>query len=123
MGMEPEMTALLEALAWRSVTAALVLLIFASWYDQRITALEARGRQEGYMALIVAGGTLVVLVAGLFVAWPLGPAAWAACGIVTLMFLPAGIPMLIGSARRHNDRREEELRRIRAAALRQDEPA
>jgi hypothetical protein len=121
--MEPEMTALLEALAWRSVTAALVLLIFASWYDQRITALEARGRQEGYMALIVAGGTLVVLVAGLFVAWPLGPAAWAACGIVTLMFLPAGIPMLIGSARRHNDRREEELRRIRAAALRQDEPA
>lgn len=115
------MAALLEALAWRSITAGLILAIFSVWYDQRVTALEARGRQEGYMALIVAGGTLVVLVAGLFVAWPLGPAAWAAVGIVALMFLPAGIPMIIGSARRHADRREAELRRIRAAAL--DGPA
>lgn len=99
-------------LLWRTVVASLILAIFAYSYDRWLSSLEARGRHEGYLSLIVAGGVLVVLLAALFVTWPLGPNARLAVLLVASLFLPAGIPMIVGSAMRHADRREAELQKL-----------
>lgn len=107
--MEPGIT---DAFVWRTVVAALVLAFFAYAYDRWIERLEARGRHDGYLSLIVAGGVMVVLTAALFVVWPLGLTARLSVLIAGGMFLPAGLPMIIGSARRHADRREAELRKL-----------
>lgn len=109
--MEPGIT---DAFVWRTALAALLLALFAYAYDRWLERLEVRGRQEGFLALIVCGGVMVVLAAALFVVWPLGPMAQIAVLIVAGLFLPAGIPMIIGSARRHADRREAELRKLYA---------
>jgi len=83
------------------------LLGLAAWlYDRQITAWERRGWHEGYVAFLVAGGVLGVLGAGLFVVWPLGPAARLAVGVVAGLFVPAGLPMILGSVGRHVRRRE-----------------
>lgn len=102
-------------LVWRLVVAAMTLAIFAYTYDRWLSNLEARGRHEGYLSLIVAGGVMVVLAAALFAAWPLGNNARLAVLIVAGLFLPAGIPMIGGSARRHADRREAELQKLYAS--------
>ena len=41
--------------------------------------------------------------------------------IVAALFVPAGLPMIVGSVARHVQARENEMQRILAAVLREDE--
>lgn len=80
---------------------ALALALAAIAYDRWITRLEAAGQHHGYVSLLVAAGVAVILLAGLSAAWPLGPAARTAILITAGLCLPAGLPMILGSIRRH----------------------
>lgn len=108
-------------LVWRAITASLVLAGFAIAYDRWVGGLTRQGRSDGYVSLIVAAGVGIVLAAGLFVVWPLGLSARLAALIVAAMFVPAGLPMIAGSVTRHVQTREQELKRIYAEVLREDE--
>ena len=94
-----------EIITQRIIGLALIAVIglaIAAWaYDRWITDIEAHGHHRGYMALLVAAGVAIVLLAGLIVVWPLGPLARLAIAIQAGLFVPAGLPMTIGSIRRH----------------------
>jgi hypothetical protein len=96
--------------------AAAILLLFGIWYNHKVEQLERAGHQEGYVSLLVAAGVGTVLVAAAAVVWPLGVQALAGVLIVCLLFVPAGIPMMLGSIRRHVAQREREQETLRAHA-------
>jgi len=82
---------------------AVGLAVFGVLYDCWVAVLERQGHDRGYMAFVVALGSLVTLCVGGVVlgalAGPLvGLVAW---GVMVCCFVASGIPMIIGSVRRH----------------------
>ena len=90
----------------RFLIAAVSLAVCAYLYNRWITGQEKRGRHDGYVSLYVVGGVLLVLAHGAFVVWPLGDQARLTLAIISGLFIPAGVPMIIGSITRHLDSRE-----------------
>jgi hypothetical protein len=106
----------LEAMGSMAALAVVLLVIFGIRYNQWIAGLEKHGHQDGYVSLLVAGGVIVVISLALLVVWPLGLEALAAVAVVGLLFIPAGIPMMIGSIQRHVAQRERDAAKLRAHA-------
>jgi len=112
-GMQPEITTP-HLIQIAVIFAALALAAIA--YDRWITRLEAAGHHRGYVSLLVAAGCAGALLGGLSAVWPLGPVARCAALIVAAGFVPAGLPMILGSIRRHvNDRSADEAELIAQA--------
>jgi hypothetical protein len=101
---------------WLTIPAGIGLALAAWRYDRWITQLEQRGHHHGYVSLLVAAGCAGVLLVSFAVAWPLGPAARIAVALASTLFIPAGLPMIIGSIRRHVTARAAEQQRIIAEA-------
>lgn len=97
--------------------AAIGLAVAAWRYDRLVEALEEQGHHHGYVSLLVAAGCAVILATALLVCWPLGPAARIAVIITAGLFVPAGLPMILGSIRRHVSARAAEQQRIIADTL------
>jgi len=92
-------------------------LALAAWgYDRWISELEAAGHQRGYVSLLVVAGCSAVLLAALVVVWTLGTTARLTVAITALLFIPAGIPMIVGSIRRHVLARQAEATSLTAEA-------
>lgn len=109
--MEPGISTLI---AVRALLAIMVLGLAAWAYDRLIAHLVQHGYLDGYAALAVAAGCAVVLLVALWVVWPLGLTAWVAVTITAGLFVPAGLPMILGSIKRHVAARERELQRLMA---------
>ena len=68
---------------------------FGIGYNRLVGKLEHQGHDRGYMGFIVAlGCTVTLLGAGVIVGWE--PVAW-----IMMCFAASGIPMIVGSVRRH----------------------
>ncbi len=98
------------------VVASVSLAIFAWFYNGWIERLEAAGHHHGYVSLLVVAGCAVILTVALAVVWPLGPTARLAVIITAGLFVPAGIPMILGSIRRHVAARAAEQQRLQDEA-------
>ena len=84
------------------------LLLFGVFYNAFVEYLERSGRDRGYTAFLVVGGTLVTVAGSAVVI------GVTAAGFVLLCFAASGLPMVIGSGWRHVQARaaeEDELRR------------
>lgn len=99
-----------------AILAAFGLALGAWGYDRWITELEAAGHHHGYVSLLVVAGCSVILLVALAVVWPLGSIARLAVAITAGLFVPAGIPMMLGSFRRHVLARQSEAARLAAEA-------
>ena len=78
--------------------------------ERRLAAVKsAAGRAR---LVLVAAGCAVILATALLVCWPLGPAGRIAVIITAGLFVPAGLPMILGSIRRHVSVRAAEQQRI-----------
>lgn len=99
-----------------TLLAAIGLAVAAWQYDRWITQLEQHGHHHGYVSLLVAAGCAAILLVALGVVWPLGPAGRVAVLITAGLFVPAGLPMILGSIRRHVVARQSAEDRSTAAA-------
>lgn len=99
-----------------ALLAAIGLAVAAWQYDRWLTQIEQHGHHHGYMGLLVAAGCAVILLVALGVCWPLGPAGRIAVIITAGLFVPAGLPMILGSIRRHVVARQSAEDRSTAAA-------
>lgn len=75
------------------------LLAAGMLYNQAMAWLERTGRLEGFVSMFVAGGVLLTLLA----AWPLIGLQNAL--LVLALFVPAGLPMMVGSMWRYIEAR------------------
>lgn len=112
-GMEPGIDVL-----FRGLIAIAVLALAAVGYNWLIAHYGKHGYLDGYTALAVAFGCFGVLLVALWVVWPFGPVARIAVAITAGLFVPAGVPMILGSIGRHVRARAQERRRMEAEALR-----
>jgi hypothetical protein len=95
------------------ISLAAIGLAIAAWrYNRTVSQLEAAGHHQGYVWLLVAAGCAVILLVALAAVWPLGPQARLAVVITAGLFVPAGIPMILGSIRRHVAARAAEQQRL-----------
>jgi hypothetical protein len=111
--MEPGIATLIRVLI-----ALPVLALAAVGYNWLIAHCGKHGYLDGYTALAVAVGCVGVLLVALWVVWPFGPVARIAVAITAGMFVPAGVPMILGSIGRHVKARAQERSRLDAEALR-----
>lgn len=95
-----------------ALIAAWCLAVAAWFYDRWIERLEAAGHHHGYVSLLVVAGCSSILLVALAVTWSLGDRARLAVLITALLFIPAGIPMILGSIRRHVAARSAEQQRL-----------
>ena len=105
-----------DTLLLHLLIAAIILAGFAYAYNRWIDSLADSGRADGFVSLLVAGGTAVTLLIGLIVAAADGAAALRGALIVLILFIPSGIPMILGSIRRYVDRRADDQEAAHAAA-------
>lgn len=80
------------------ICAISVLALFGVLYNGLFTHLQRHGYDEGYLALIVAGGVAVnLIVLALF--------DWRAALLSVALFTASGLPMAVGSFHRYAKRR------------------
>lgn len=77
--------------------------LFGVIYNQGISWLRRNGYDEGYTALLVAGGVIITLALAAFLI-----GAEAAI-LVLLVFVCSGVPMIVGSIGRYVVARRREL--------------
>jgi hypothetical protein len=85
------------------------LVGFGVLYNHLMAWLERTGRLEGFVSLFVAGGVIITLA----MAWPLIGLQNAL--IVLALFVPAGLPMMVGSMWRYIEARRSHQDESRAA--------
>lgn len=89
--------------------AFIILLIFGISYNSIVERFQKRSQR--YTAELVAGGVIVtVTTSGFFI-------GWTNAGVVLLLFVASGLPMIIGSWLR-GVRDDEEAKRIQKESLR-----
>lgn len=103
---EIEITVRINVYAVAAVCAGLAL--FGVWYDHAVGRMERRREDRGYTAFLVVFGTLVTMTGYMLV---LASSAL----IVTLFacFAASGLPMVVGSVRRHQVERAREEAAVR----------
>lgn len=89
--------------------AFIILLIFGIGYNILVERFQKRSQR--YTAELVAGGVIVtVTTSGFFI-------GWNAAGVVLLLFVASGLPMIIGSWLR-SVRDDEEAKKIQRESMR-----
>ena len=79
-------------------------VLFGVVYNSFIAWMRANGHGDGLVSLFVAGGVVVTLILSAFVVGPV------AAGLVALMFVCSGLPMMGGSLWRYVSNLRAELR-------------
>ena len=95
---------------YRAMAVCLALIGFGVWYDRAVGRMERRREDRGYTAFLVVFGVAVTVV-GFFVIVSLSELAVVLFGC----FCASGLPMIVGSMRRHcieREREEEAMREI-----------
>lgn len=96
-------------LDWKWLGVITGLLLFGVAYNALVEYLERDGRDRGYTAFLVVGGTLVTLGG---VALLIG---LEGAGMALACFSASGLPMVVGSVSRYARARvaaEEQIRQI-----------
>jgi hypothetical protein len=93
---------------WVFIVVILGLLVFGGIYNHVVAGLEEKGHDRGYTAYLVVGGTLVTVLGAI----PL--IGVESAGMVLACFAASGLPMVVGSSKRHSQQREEFETRVQA---------
>lgn len=89
----------------RLFAAVCIGLFFFGWaFNALVEKLD--GKKDGYTALLVVAGVIVTLCGAAFI-------SWQAALLVGALFVPAGIPMIIGDISRAIKAREIALQALR----------
>jgi uncharacterized membrane protein len=95
------------------VMGMLGLMAFGAFYNHQVARLKEKGRDRGFMSLLVVLGVAVTGIGFALVVWSL-PALLVLVGC----FVASGIPMIVGSVNRYMEQRAEEEGKAKVDAWR-----